>query len=187
MTEWDKMVSGQLYDPGDPDLVDRRAAASVWMARYNASLGEPVATRRALLREALGTVGDGAGARPPFHVDYGSNIHLGGRVFLNFGCIILDVCPVRIGAGTKIGPGTQILTADHPRDGAGRATGLEFGRPVEIGANVWVGAGALILPGVVIGDNAVVGAGAVVTRSVAPGTTVVGNPARAIRSHGPAA
>jgi maltose O-acetyltransferase len=178
------MMPGALYDPGDPDLVDRRAAISRWMARYNASLGEPVAARRALLRDALGAVGEAAGVRPPFHVDYGSNIHLGARVFLNFGCIILDICPVRIGDGTKIGPGTQILTADHPRDAAGRASGLEFGRPVTIGANVWIGAGALILPGVVIGDDAVVGAGAVVTRSVAANTTVVGNPARTIPPHG---
>lgn len=178
MTEWDKMVAGQMYDPGNAELIERRKAASAWMARYNASLGEPTEVRRALLQDQLGAVGKGAGARPPFHVDYGANIFFGDRVFLNFGCIILDICPVRIGDGTKIGPGTQILTADHPRDGEGRATGLEFGRPITIGRNVWIGGGALILPGVEIGDDAVIGAGSVVTRSVPEGVTVAGNPAR---------
>jgi maltose O-acetyltransferase len=99
-------------------------------------------------------------------------------VFLNFNCVILDVVQVMIGDGTQIGPGVQILTADHPRDPAQRRAGLEFGRPIRIGANVWIGAAAIILPGVTVGDDAVVGAGAVVTRDVRPGATVVGNPAR---------
>ena len=120
----------------------------------------------------------GATIRPPFHCDYGFNISLGDGAFLNFNCLILDVVAVTIGARTQIGPGVQILTADHPRDPAERASGLEFGRPISIGANVWIGGGAIILPGVRIGDDALVGAGAVVTRDVAPGATVVGNPAR---------
>jgi maltose O-acetyltransferase len=116
--------------------------------------------------------------RPPFHCDYGWNIHLGDEAFLNFNCVILDVCAVSIGPKTQIGPGAQILAADHPRDPAARDEGLEFGRPVSIGRNCWIGAGALILPGVTIGDDAVVGAGAVVTRDVPAGATAVGNPAR---------
>jgi maltose O-acetyltransferase len=99
-------------------------------------------------------------------------------VFLNFNCVILDVVAVTIGAKTQIGPGVQILTADHPRDPAERARGVEFGRPISIGANVWIGGGAIILPGVNVGDDALVGAGAVVTRDVPPGATVVGNPAK---------
>jgi maltose O-acetyltransferase len=103
---------------------------------------------------------------------------LGEGVFLNFNCVILDVVPVDIGAGTQIGPAVQIYAADHPRDPVVRRTGAEFGRPVSIGANVWIGGGAIILPGVTIGDDAVIGAGAVVTRDVANGTTMIGNPAR---------
>jgi maltose O-acetyltransferase len=99
-------------------------------------------------------------------------------VFLNFSCIILDVVAVEIGDGTQIGPAVQLLTADHPRDPALRQTGAEFGRPIRIGRNVWIGGGAIILPGVRVGDNAVIGAGAVVTRDVAAESTVVGNPAR---------
>ncbi len=131
-----------------------------------------------LLRELLASVGEGAYIRPPFHCDYGYNISLGAGVFLNFNCIILDVVKVAIGDRTQIGPGVQILTADHPRDPAQRRAGLEFGRPIVIGADVWIGGGAIILPGVTIGDGAIVGAGAVVTRDVAAGATVVGNPAR---------
>jgi len=116
--------------------------------------------------------------RPPFHCDYGFNIRLGAGAFLNFNCVILDVVEVMIGDGAQIGPGVQILTADHPRDPDLRASGLELGRPVRIGRNVWIGASAIILPGVSIGDDAVVGAGSVVTRDVPAGATAFGNPAR---------
>jgi maltose O-acetyltransferase len=130
------------------------------------------------LLERLGSIGDGAQIRPPFHCDYGFNIHLGAGVFINFNCVILDVIEVRIGTHTQIGPGVQILTADHPRDSTRRATGLEFGKPVRIGCNVWIGAGALVLPGITIGDDALIGAGSVVTRDIPAGTTAMGNPAR---------
>lgn len=177
-TEKQKMLTGELYRPGDPELQADQAAAKAWMVRYNAALGETPAVRRALLEELLGSVGEGAVIRPPFHCDYGYNIHLGKDVFFNFNCVILDVVEVRIGNGTQIGPAVQIYAADHPRDAEGRRSGLEFGRPVVIGENVWIGGGAIILPGVTIGDDAVIGAGSVVTRDVAAGTTVVGNPAR---------
>ena len=108
-------------------------------------------------------------------------IQLQHNVFLNFGCVILDVCEVVIGDGTQIGPHVQILAADHPRDAADRATGLENGKPVRIGKDCWIGGGAIILPGVHIGDGAIVGAGAVVLSDVAAGATVVGNPARTVR------
>ena len=177
-TEKQKMLAGEPYDPGDPELQDEAAAAQAWMARYNASLGLRPDDRRQLLREGLGEVGENVNVRPPFYVDYGHNIRLGDGVFLNFGCIVLDVTEVIIGAGTQVGPGVQILTADHPRDPEQRRAGVEFGRSIRIGANVWIGGGALILPGVSIGDDAIIGAGAVVTRDVPPGATAAGNPAR---------
>ncbi|WP_291834502.1 sugar O-acetyltransferase [Brevundimonas sp.] len=178
ISERQKMISGQPYNPGDPELQADQIAAKQWMVRYNASLAATPADRRDLLRQRLGEVGEGAVIRPPFHCDYGYNIRLGRNVFLNFNCVILDVCEVEIGDLTQIGPGVQILTADHPRDPGERARGVEFGKPIVIGRNVWIGGGALILPGVTIGDDAIVGAGSVVTRDVASGATVIGNPAR---------
>lgn len=178
VTEKQKMLAGDLYDPADLEIQADLAANHAWLVRFNASLALPPDQRRLLLTERLAAVGQGVDVRPPFHCDYGFNIALGDRVYLNFNCIILDVCRVSVGDRTLIGPGVQILTADHPRDAAERARGLEFGRPVAIGCDVWIGGGAVVLPGVTIGDGAVVGAGAVVTRDVAAGATVCGSPAR---------
>ncbi len=179
-TEKQKMLAGEHYRPGDPELAAEAARARAWMVRYNAMLGATPAERRVLLVELLHRVGADAVIRPPFHCDYGANISLGREVFLNFNCVILDVCAVAIGDLTQIGPGVQILTADHPRDPAARRALLEFGRPVTIGANVWIGGGAILLPGVTVGDDAIIGAGSVVTRDVPAGATVAGNPARVL-------
>jgi maltose O-acetyltransferase len=179
-SEKDKMLAGELYRASDPELVADAARAAAWMARYNDQRLIDSAARRALLEEGLGAVGEDTVVRPPFYVDYGYNIRLGRGVFLNYGCMVLDVVAVEIGDLTQIGPGVQILTPDHPRGPAERRSGLEFGRPIRLGANVWIGGGAIILPGVTVGDDAIIGAGAVVTKDVAPGTTVGGNPARPI-------
>ena len=154
------------------------AATRHWLVRYNAALGASSDERRKLLMERLEFVGEGVVIRPPFHCDYGFNISLGAGAFLNFNCVILDVVTVSIDAGTQIGPAVQILAADHPREPAVRAAGLEFGCPISIGRNVWIGGGAIILPGVSIGDDALIGAGSVVTRDVPAGATAFGNPAR---------
>lgn len=177
-TEKEKMLAGELYDPSAPDIQADLAATHKWLARYNAALDMAPAERRELLLERFAAVGEGVVIRPPFHCDYGFNISVGAEVFLNFNCVILDVVEVMIGDRTQIGPGVQILTADHPRDAVGRASGFEFGRPIRIGRNVWIGGGAIILPGVSIGDDALIGAGSVVTRDVPPGATAFGNPAR---------
>ncbi|MFN4017245.1 MAG: sugar O-acetyltransferase [Reyranella sp.] len=178
-SEKQKMLAGELYVATGEELAADARRVAEWMDRYNASIATTQRDHAALLREMLAEVGEGAYIRPPFHCDYGYNISLGKGVFLNFNCVILDVVKVTIGDRTQIGPGVQILTADHPRDAAQRRAGLEFGRPVTIGADVWIGGSAIVLPGVSIGDGAIVGAGAVVTRDVAAGATVVGNPARA--------
>lgn len=172
------MLAGEPYDAGAPEIQADLAAAQRWLARYNASGEMSQEERYRLLAERLGAVGAGTVVRPPFHCDYGFNIRVGAGVFLNFNCVILDVVEVTIGDRTQIGPGVQIVTADHPREAAARAAGLEFGRPIRIGSNVWIGAGAIILPGVAIGDDAIVGAGSVVTRDIPKGRTAVGNPAR---------
>ena len=175
------MPAGELYRP-DAELAADQAATKAWLVRYNAALAEPVSVRHALLRERLAHVGAGAVIRPPFHCDYGYNIRLGDGVFLNFNCVILDVVEVTIADRTQIGPAVQIYAADHPRDADTRRAGLEFGRVVRIGSDVWIGGGAIILPGITIGDGAIVGAGSVVTRDVGAGVTVAGNPARPRRS-----
>ena len=177
-TDKDKMLAGELYDASAPEIQADLAATHRWLARYNAALDMEPSNRRELLVQRFAAVGEGAVIRPPFHCDYGFNISLGAGVFLNFNCVILDVVEVTIGDRTQIGPGVQILTADHPRDAAGRSSGLEFGRPVRIGRNVWIGGGAIILPGVSIDDGALIGAGSVVTRDVPAGATAFGNPAR---------
>ena len=176
--ELQRMLAGELYHPGAPEIQAEQAAARAWLARYNTAAGRSPSELHGLLAERLGAVGEGAQIRPPFFCDSGFNIRLGANVFLNFNCVILDVVPVTIGDGTQIGTGVQILTADHPRDPAERATGIEWGVPITIGRNVWIGGGAIILPGLTIGDDALIGAGSVVTRDVPAGATVVGNPAR---------
>ncbi|KGD94270.1 maltose acetyltransferase [Achromobacter sp. RTa] len=178
--ELEKMLAGALYDPAAPEIQQEQTATMAWLARYNSAITLSRVQRFDLLRERLGSVGADAVVRSPFHCDYGFNIRLGKGVFLNFNCVILDVVEVVIGDGTQIGPGVQILAADHPRDASTRDAGLEFGRPVRVGSNVWIGGAAILLPGITVGDNAIIGAGSVVTRDVPAGKTVAGNPARPI-------
>ncbi|WP_019304458.1 sugar O-acetyltransferase [Xanthomonas oryzae] len=172
-TEKQKMLAGELYNAADAQLQADQAAAAEWMVRYNATGAQPFAQPHALLVERLAEVGAGGVIRPPFQCDYGYDIRLGAGVFLNFNCVILDICEVHIGDGTQVGPAVQFYATDHPRYAAGRA-----GRPIRVGRNVWIGGGAIILPGVTIGDDALIGAGAVVMRDVPAGATAVGNPAR---------
>lgn len=177
MSERHKMLAGEPYHANDPELVAEQGLTAAWLARYNAALGQPVSVWRTLLGERLGALGEGSIVRPPFHCDYGWNIRLGSRVFVNFSCVFLDVAAITIGDDTRIGPSVQIYTAEHPLDPVLRRSGQESGRPVTIGSNVWIGGGAIILPGVTIGDDAVVGAGSVLTHDVPPGARVAGNPA----------
>ena len=179
-TEKEKMVRGALYDPGDPELAQDRARAQRFMAQYNQTTLNDAVLRRDLLEAHLGAIGARGAIRAPIFIDYGYNIFVGDGVFMNYGCVLLDVCPIHIGHGCQIGPGVQLYTADHPRDPAQRAAGLEMGKPVTIGTNVWIGGHAIIVPGVTIGDDAIVGAGSVVTRDVPAGGRVAGNPARAL-------
>jgi maltose O-acetyltransferase len=178
-SEKGKMLAGKLYRAGGAELAADNLRAEVLLRAYNATSAEEADRRSAILAELFGSVGDGVVVRPPFYCDYGYNIAVGSGVFANFGCVFLDVVGIEVGDGCQIGTLVQILTADHPRAPALRRQGLEMGRPVRIGQNVWIGSGAIILPGVSVGDDAIVGAGSVVTRDVPPGATVVGNPARA--------
>jgi maltose O-acetyltransferase len=179
-SERKKMLAGQLYDPLDPELVAGRERARDLCQALNGTREAEAETRRRILRELFGTGGDTVWMQPPFFCDYGTNIELGERVFFNFNCVVLDVCRVRIGDYTLFGPAVQIYTPMHPFNAELRRR-EEFGKPVEIGSDVWVGGGAIILPGVRIGSRAVIGAGSVVTRDVPDGVFAAGNPCRVIR------
>ena len=174
------MLDGELYDPFDPELVAGRERARDLCRALNDTRESEATERRRILQDLFGAGGDTVWMQPPFYCDYGTNIHLGTRVFFNFNCIVLDVCEVRIGDYTLFGPGVQILTPLHPLDHELRRK-QEFGKPIEIGSDVWVGGGALILAGVRIGSRAVIGAGSVVTRDIPEGAFAAGNPCRVIR------
>jgi maltose O-acetyltransferase len=178
--ERQKMLAGELYNPLDPELVAARERARDLCRALNDTREFQQTERRRILQDLFGAGGDTVWLQSPFYCDYGSNIHLGTRVFFNFNCVVLDVCEVRIGDYTLFGPGVQILTPLHPFNAALRRE-REFGKPVEIGADVWVGGAALLLAGVHIGSRSVIGAGSVVTRDIPEGVFAAGNPCRVIR------
>jgi len=180
MTERQKMLAGEMYDPLDPELVSARERARDLCQALNATRESQQEERRRLLRNLFGAGGESVWMQPPFYCDYGANIELGERVFFNFNCIVLDVCRVRIGDYSLFGPAVQIYTPMHPFNAEQRRR-EEFGKPIDIGADVWVGGGAIILGGVTIGSRAVIGAGSVVTRDVPAGVFAAGNPCRVIR------
>ena len=179
-SEREKMLAGELYDALDPELVAGRERARDLCQTLNATREGDTEKRRHVLRELFAAGGDTVWMQPPFFCDYGANIELGERVFFNFNCVVLDVCPVTVGDFTLFGPAVQIYTATHPMNADLRRR-QEFGKPVEIGSDVWVGGGAIILPGVRIGSGAVIGAGSVVTRDVPERTFAAGNPCRVVR------
>ena len=181
-TEREKMVAGELYLASDPELMRERARARELVARYNATGQDEQEKRRSLLGELLARGGEDAWIEPPFFCDYGWNISLGERAFLNFNCVILDCASVDIGAGAMLGPAVQLCAAMHPVGPVERETGLEYARPIALGRNVWIGAGAIVGVGVTIGDNSVVGAGSVVLRDVPENVLAAGNPCRVIRT-----
>ncbi len=180
--ERERMVAGELYRASDPELVEARARARGLTERYNATAPENAAERRTILHELLAEMGEEAWIEPPFHCDYGWNISVGERAFLNFNCVVLDCAPVSIGALTQIGPAVQLCAATHPVDPEARAGGLEYAKPITIGGNVWIGAGAIVGPGVTIGDDSVIGAGSVVLRDVPSRSVAAGVPCRVLRS-----
>lgn len=181
--ELEKMVAGELYDPADPALVTMRERARAICWKLNATAETEQDLRGQLQRELFGTSGDQAWIQPPFFCDYGSNIHLGKRVYFNFNCVVLDVCPVYIGEHTLFGPAVQIYTATHPLNAEERRK-KEYAKPIRIGSDCWIGGGAIILPGVTIGDKTVVGAGSVVmvTKDLPAGVLAAGNLCRVLRA-----
>lgn len=179
-----RMLRGELYISVGEEIATDQARAQDLLERYNASRDAEPELRRSLLRELLGSVGEGVVVRPPFHCDYGSRIEIGARTFVNFGCVMLDVAPITIGAACQIATGVHIVTAAHPIDPEPRRLGWESAEPIVLGDNVWLGSCSVVCPGVTIGDDTVVGAGAVVTRDLPAGVVAAGVPARVLREIG---
>ncbi|MER7709379.1 sugar O-acetyltransferase [Streptomyces werraensis] len=181
-TNLERMLAGDPYIADDPEVGRRLERAMRLAARYQATYLEERDQAKAVLAELLGSVGEDVEIRPPLHVDYGSNITVGARTFVNYHLTALDVAAITIGEDCQIGPNVQLLTPTHPVEPQPRRDKLEAARPITIGDNVWIGGGAIVCPGVTIGDNSVIGAGAVVTKDIPANVVAVGNPARPVRS-----
>jgi maltose O-acetyltransferase len=184
--EWKKMVRGELYDAFDADLVAARRRARLLLHALN-QVGRDEAERNGLIKQLIPTSDESLWIEPPFYCDYGVNISVGGSVYFNFNCVILDVAPVSIGSRVLFGPSVHIYSATHPISAAERRSGLELGKPIAIADDVWVGGAVVICPGICIGARSVIGAGSVVTRDIPSDVVAAGNPCRVIRRLDPEA
>lgn len=189
MTEREKMVAGMLYDSADQELQDLRERCVHLCKKFNDLSELRAAEQKEVLKELLGSVGEHLWIRPPLRLDYGCNVYLG-NVSINFNCTMLDVAPIRIGDNVQIGPNVSFFTASHPLlarernaqfDETGRRYTLEYGKPITVEDNVWIGGGTIINGGVTIGHDAVIGAGSVVTKDIPAGVVAAGVPCRVIR------
>ena len=178
----ERMLAGDLYVADDPQLLQESRRAELLAKEFNESSPLDPAGRLRMLGELLGSLGAETEIRPPLYCDYGFNLHVGARVFVNYGLFALDVAEIRIGDDVQIGPAVQLLTPTHPLEPGLRREKWEAAEPIAIGDNAWLGGGVIVCPGVSIGENTVVGAGAVVTRDLPTGVLAVGNPARVVRS-----
>ena len=177
----DRMLAGDPYQAGDPALVAERLRCAKLILAYNQSAPDQPSERRQMLAALLGRIGAEIDIQPPFRCDYGAQIHVGERFFANYNLVALDVARITIGDDVQLGPNVQLLTAGHPLEPAARRNKEEWGKPIALGDNVWLGGGVIVCPGVSIGENAVVGAGSVVTRDLPGNVVAVGNPARVVR------
>ncbi|MFC3932099.1 sugar O-acetyltransferase [Streptococcus dentapri] len=178
-TEREKMLAGQLYDASDPELRQERDLCRANMRLFNQD--DNSESRADLLKSWWGSTGKNITVNPQIACDYGTNIHVGENFYANFNCTFLDVCEIHIGDNAMLGPNCQLLTPLHPLDAQERIAGKEYGAPITIGDNLWLGGGVTILPGVTLGHNVVVGAGAVVTKSFGDNVVLGGNPAKIIK------
>ena len=180
-----KLHSGQIYDPEDPQILAKQTKAMMPMYEYNATLPTETAKRQALLTKMFAKVGEGAYIEPPFHANWaGHHAHFGRQVYANFNLTLVDDADIYVGDCTMIGPNVTIATAGHPILPELREEAYQYNLPVHIGRNVWLGAGVIVMPGVTIGDNTVIGAGSIVTKDIPANVVAVGNPCRVMREIG---
>ena len=181
----ERMQKGLIYDPTDPELMKEQGALIARMNEYNATSPAETEKRAALIKEMFAEAGEGCYIEPPFHANWGGkHVRLGNYVYANFNLTLVDDGNIDIGDNVMFAPNVTVITATHPVLPSLREKGLQFNVDVKICPNVWIGAGAIIMPGITVGENSVVGAGSVVTKDVPPNTVVVGNPARVLREIG---
>ncbi len=190
MTEMEKMLAGEYYDPNDQELLALRTKAHLLSQRYNRIPETEAVERAEVLKELIPDAGEGVYLQGPLQFDYGCNTTIGKNSYANFNLTVLDVCPVRIGANVFMGPNVSLLTPMHPmrwqeRNVYQREDGVwtdrEYGKPITIGDNCWLGGNVTVCAGVTIGEGCVIGAGSVVVRDIPPNSLAVGNPCRVIR------
>ncbi len=185
MTNLEKMHATMLYDPADGDIVEEQTACLDRLYDFNHTRPTEMDKRQALMKEMFAEIGENCYIEPPFHANWGGrHVHFGKNVYANFGLTMVDDTHIYVGDYTLFAPNVVVATAGHPIDPELRARGLQYNAAVHIGKNCWIGAGALIMPGVTIGDNTVIGAGSVVTHDIPAGVVAVGNPCRVMREIG---
>lgn len=182
MTNLEKMHATMLYDPADGNIVEEQTACLERLYDFNHTRPTEMDKRQALMKEMFAEIGENCYIEPPFHANWGGkHVHFGKNVYANFGLTMVDDTHIYVGDYTLFAPNVVVATAGHPIDPELRARGLQYNAAVHIGKNCWIGAGALIMPGVTIGDNTVIGAGSVVTKDIPSGVVAVGNPCRVMR------
>lgn len=181
----DYLHSGELYLPMDPDIMKQQFVCLDRLFRYNQLASSQQAEKTALLKEMFAEIGEGCYIETPFYSNFGGrNVHFGKDIYANFNLTLVDDTHIYVGDNTMFGPGVTVATAGHPIQPELRRRGMQYNAPVHIGSNCWIGAGAIILPGVTIGDNTVIGAGSVVTKDIPANVVAVGNPCRVLRPVG---
>ncbi|KAL9657707.1 hypothetical protein ABK040_005060 [Willaertia magna] len=179
-SEKEKMIAGEMYNAIDPELVKERLDVRRLIKKFNDE--EEPSKRSELLQQIVGKHGTKSYIEPPFRCDYGYNISLGESFYANFGCVVLDVCPIQIGKNVMFGPNVQVYAATHPVDPIERNfSGKEYGKPIIIEDYVWIGGGVIINPGVKIGEGSTIGSGSVVTKDIPPYVVAAGNPCKVIK------
>ena len=182
MTAFEKMHSGDVYDCGNPQLLEVQQQCLELLYDFNATRPSDKQLRAQLLQKMFAQIGEDCYIEPPFHANWGGrHVHFGCHVYANFNLTLVDDTHIYVGDYTMIGPNVTIAAATHPVDPALRAQNAQFNLPVHIGKNCWIGAGAMVIPGVTIGDNTVIGAGSVVIRDVPANVVAVGNPCRIVK------
>lgn len=180
-SEKEKMIAGEMYNAFTPQLISERSACKGLIYDFNQTRPEEEAKRNGILKKLFGTFGTNSVIEPPLRCDHGYNIHWGNNSFANYNFVVLDVCPVYVGDYVLIGPDVKFYSATHPTDPQERLEGLEYGKPIRVGNNVWIGGGSIVVAGVTIGDNSVIGAGSVVVKDIPANVVAVGNPCRVIK------